>query len=862
MKYDFKKIEKKWQKVWAKKRYKIWRADDRRTPNTKRKAYVLDMFPYPSGEGLHVGHAEGYTASDIVARYLRMKGRNVLHPMGWDAFGLPAENYAIKKKIHPGLVVKNNVKRFKKQLEGLGFSYDWQKEINTTDPEYYKWTQWIFLQLFKRGLAYEAMLPVNWCPSCKTVLANEEVIDGRCDRCESLAERRNLKQWVLKITAYADRLFEDLKELDWPARVKEMQKNWIGRSEGRIIRFSLTYADNNAQTAQTGADHADSFPRSPLRSAESVLVVEVFTTRPDTIDGVTYLVLAPEHPIIPVLKNKIKNWKEVGAYIAVAENKSERDRVAEAREKTGVELKGIQAINPYNGEKIPVWISDYVIISYGTGAIMAVPQHDERDRQFAEKFDLPIKDAPLVPEKKWPGEKKVNYKLRDWIFSRQRYWGEPIPLIFCESCKKSMKNPKSQILNPKQILTLRVMTRRVKNSNFQNSKHESSIGELLNPGWIAVPEDDLPVELPKVKNYQPTGKAESPLAAIKKWVKVKCPNCGGPAKRETNTMPQWAGSNWYYIAYVVRKNSKFQIPNSKKIDYWLPVDIYVGGVEHAVLHLLYVRFWHKFLYDIGAVSTKEPFRKLVNQGLILGPDNQKMSKSRGNVVNPDEMTDKFGADSLRLYEMFMGPLEDSKPWNPRGVVGMYRFLSRVYNLIFKSKILNPKQILTPRAMTRGVKNSNFQDTKLERLLHKTIKKVTEDIENFRFNTAISALMILLNETEKTGRWSLVAGRLFLKLLFPFAPHLAQELWQKLGHKTLLDYEPWPQWSKKFAEEEQFDLVVQISGRTRSVIRADKGISEIKAKTMALNDEKIQKWIGGKPIKKVIFVKDRLINLLV
>ncbi len=779
MKYNFKKIERKWQRVWAKNGYRLWRVkDESKVKSQKSKVYVLDMFPYPSGEGLHVGHVEGYTASDIVARYWRMKGRNVLHPMGWDAFGLPAENYAIKKKIHPSKVVVQNVKRFKEQLNSLGFSYDWSREINTTDPEYYKWTQWIFLQLFKKGLAYEAEVPVNWCPSCKTVLANEEVIGGRCERCDSLAERRNLKQWMLRITSYADRLLKDLEKLDWPERVKEMQRNWIGRSEGRLINFPI---------------------------AESNYAVEVFTTRPDTIDGVTYMVLAPEHPLVANLKEKIQNAKEVAGYIAQAENKSERERISDLNKKTGVQLKGIFAVNPHNKEKIPVWISDYVLVQYGTGAIMAVPAHDERDKQFAETFHLPIKNVPLVPKNKWLGEEKINYKLRDWIFSRQRYWGEPIPIIKCEQ-----------------------------------------------QGNIPVPEKDLPVELPKVKNYEPTGKAESPLAGIKKWVNVKCPECGGSAKRETNTMPQWAGSNWYYLAYIMKSDSSFKLQASS-FKFWLPVDIYVGGTEHAVLHLLYARFWHKFLYDLGLVFTKEPFQKLVNQGLILGPDGQKMSKSRGNVANPDDMVKKFGADSLRLYEMFMGPLEEAKPWDPRGIVGLHRFLNRICHRLWRGPATGVENF--------GGDKKEGEIKGIKRLLHKTIKKVTEDIENFHFNTAISALMILLNEVEKTDTLPKEFYKTYCKLLFPFVPHLAQELWSLLGYKSLLDYESWPEYDEKLIAEEEFDLVLQVNGKTRGTIKAATGISQKDAEKLALTSETVKKWIGGKPVKKVIFVKDRLINFI-
>ncbi len=781
MKYDFKKIEKKWQKEWAKGKYKIWHSSDGvASPaggvgRQKPKQYVLDMFPYPSGEGLHVGHVEGYTASDIYTRFLRMNGYNVLHPMGWDAFGLPAENYAIKKKIHPSIVVKNNVKNFTRQLQSLGFSYDWQREINTTDPDYYRWTQWIFLKLFEKGLAYEAEIPVNWCPNDKTVLANEEVIEGCCERCGAKVERKKLKQWVLKITAYADRLLSDLEGLQWPERVKEMQRNWIGRSEGALIKFHLV-CDRVCTEDE----------------------IEVFTTRPDTIAGATYLVLAPEHSNLEKLKSRILNWDAVQKYAAVAKNKSERER-QENKEKTGVELRGIRATNPLNGKEIPVWISDYVLAHYGTGAIMAVPQHDERDREFAEKFKLPILDEPLIPKeeaiRKVSGKKTINYKLRDWIFSRQRYWGEPIPIIKCPTC-----------------------------------------------GNVAVPEKDLPVTLPKVKNYEPTGEAESPLAGIDKWVKVKCPQCKGDAKRETNTMPQWAGSCWYYLRYLDTKNKKAFV-DAEKEKYWMPVDLYLGGIEHAVLHLLYARFWHKVLFDLKFVSTTEPFMKLVNQGLILGPDGQKMSKSKGNVVNPDEMVEGFGADSLRLYEMFMGPLEDAKPWDPRGIIGVHRFLARAY------------------AVFGEVKKTGQSGDAAARLLHKTVKKVTEDIKNFHFNTAISAMMILLNEIEKSG---LSVGNLgiFAKILSPFAPHLAQECWVTLGNKTMLDNESWPVHDESLIVESRFELIVQVNGKLRDKISSQKGIDQTMAEKLALALPNVQKWIPGGQPKKVIFVKDRLINFIV
>jgi leucyl-tRNA synthetase len=815
MAYNFKKIESKWQKIWAKDDFKVWHVEDK---TREKKLYILDMFPYPSGEGLHVGHVEGYTASDIMTRYYRMWGHNVLHPMGWDAFGLPAENYAIKMKVHPRKVVEKNVKNFKRQLRSLGFSYDWQREINTTDPEYYKWTQWIFLQLLKQGLAYEAEVPVNWCPSCKTVLANEEVVNDKCERCGTLVERKELRQWVLKITAYAERLLEDLAMLDWPEKVKEMQKNWIGRSEGAELEFPVS---------------------------DSNLKIKVFTTRADTLPGATYVVVAPEHPLITTLGARIINQSSVKEYIEKAKHKSELERIAESKTKTGVELKGITAINPYTKKEIPVWVSDYVLLSYGTGAIMAVPAHDERDFAFAKEFKLPI--TPVVSPDKNDGDfatreletayigdgvmvnageldglpnhiakdraiemvngkKKINYKLRDWIFSRQRYWGEPIPVIKCEKC-----------------------------------------------GVVPVPDEELPVLLPKVKNYQPTGEAESPLAAIKKWVNVKCPTCGGPAKRETNTMPQWAGSCWYYLRYLDTQNREAMVDKAKE-KYWMPVDVYIGGVEHAVLHLLYARFWHKVLFDLGFVSTKEPFQKLVNQGLILGPDGQKMSKSRGNVINPDLMVEKFGADSLRLYEMFMGPLEDAKPWQPEGIVGLHRFLTRMYNLGMEVK----KNMKKKKADEAAV----LPDSTV-RLLHKTIKKVTEDTEHFRFNTAISAMMILLNELEKhKNQLSITNFQLLIKLLFPFAPHLSQELWQQLGNESLLDAESWPTYDEAFTVDNEVELLVQINGKLRDKVMVAKDISQEAAEKLVLEREKVKEHLSGKKPQKVIFVPGRLMNIVV
>ncbi len=848
MNYNHKKIEKKWQKEWAKDGFKIWRAKDGaasasplslRATASRGKKYVLDMFPYPSGEGLHIGHLLGYVGSDILSRYFRMRGFNVLHPMGWDAFGLPAENYAIKHKIHPEVAVKRNIKNFKRQLNEPGFSYDWSREINTTDPEYYKWTQWIFLQMFQRGLAYEAELPVNWCPKDKTVLANEEVVDGCCERCGAKVERKNLKQWVLKITVYADRLVKDLDLLEWPEKVKELQRNWIGRSEGALIKFPIKFLDNNVRLPRVDQGIG---PRNDAG------VVEVFTTRADTLAGATYLVLAPEHPSVASLLNiknqisRIKNIEEVINYVNQTKNRSDRER-QENKNKTGVELKGIKAVNPLNNEEIPVWISDYVLASYGTGAIMAVPQHDERDREFAQKFNLPIIDRPLISKdevvKLVGGKVTVKYKLRDWIFSRQRYWGEPIPLVFCENCAEEQKNKKKEKQEGKQ-------------EEIASGTRNDSAGEILNPGWIAVPEKDLPVKLPRVKSYEPTGTGESPLAAIEKWVKVKCPQCGGPAKRETNTMPQWAGSCWYYLGYLIgeHKSTKAQKQNDaglaqfKEIfDRWQPVDLYIGGVEHAVLHLLYARFWHKFLYDIGAVSTVEPFQKLMNQGLMLGPDGGKMSKSKGNVVSPDEMIEKFGADALRMYERFMGPFPDAKFWDPHGIVGVRRFLERVWDYVLVAKKIRES------------------DKQVQKLLHKTIKKVTGDIEEFHFNTAISAMMIFMNEAEKLPL-SKADALNFVKLLSPFAPYIAQELAVELGHKKLLDYEVWPAWDQALIVENTFELVVQINGKTRATVPARRDISESEAKDLALSLESVKKWVGTSSVKKVIYIRNRLINLIV
>ncbi len=831
---NFNKISKKWQKIWEKEGiYKNYKKP--------KKFYVLDMFPYPSGEGLHVGHPRGYIATDLIARYKQMQGYSVLHPMGWDAFGLPAENYALKHKIHPKIAVSKNIKRFKEQLNKFGFTYDWDREINTTDPEYYKWTQWIFLKLFENGLVYESFEPIIWCPSCKTGLALEDLEDGKCERCGSEVEKKPLRQWVLKMTAYAEKLLKGLEELDWPESIKEQQKNWIGKSQGAEIEF---------------------------RILNSKFKINVFTTRLDTIFGCTYLVVAPEHELVSSIKHQVSNWPEVEKYIKQAKKKTDLQRTGLTKDKTGVELKSIKAINPFNNEEVPIFVADYVLPHYGTGAVMAVPAHDERDYEFATKYNLPIRqvilsqinpdfnadlrgkkinkafteDGILVDsgkftgmtsekarqemikwlEKNKLGSRKINYKMRDWVFARQRYWGEPFPLVFCENCAKRIKNKKYK-------------------------KGEFTKGELLNPGWIQIQEKDLPVKLPEVKYYEPSGTGESPLTNISKWVNTECPKCGGLAKRETNTMPQWAGSNWYYVAYLIKKNKKYQW-DKKEIKKWLPVDLYVGGVEHATRHLLYARFWHKFLYDIKAVPVNEPFKKLMNQGLILAEDGRKMSKRWGNVINPDDMIRIFGADALRLYEMFMGPFDQSIAWSSDGIRGMKRFLDRIYKLV--SGV---------RYQVSGNKNE-----KIERLLHQTIKKVTEDIENFRFNTAISSLMILFNDIEKNLQtYKLTNLQTFLKLLAPFAPHLTEEIWRNvLGNKKSIHLESWPKYNPKLIEEEKFEMIVQVNGKVRDRVSAPSGISQKEAENIALSSEKIKKLIAGLKIKKIIFVPNRLINIVI
>jgi len=815
MKYQPLKIERKWQKIWEKKGF--FKAKDF---SKKEKLYLLVEFPYPSGSGLHVGHCRSYIGMDILARKKRMEGKNVLFPMGWDAFGLPTENYAIKTGIPPQKATKENTQNFKKQEKMLGLSFDWSREINTTDPEYYKWTQWIFIQLFKHGLAYKAKMPVNWCPSCKIVLANEEVIDGRCERCGEKVIRKEKEQWLLRITKYADRLIKDLDLVDYPEKVKILQKEWIGRSEGAEIEFKIKGMKN--------------------------LSIKVFTTRPDTLFGATYLVLAPEHPLIEKLKDKIKNQKEVESYVEEAKNKLERERISQEKEKTGVKLEGILAINPVNQKEIPIFVADYVLGSYGTGAIMAVPAHDQRDFEFAQKHHLPIievirpkqgkgfdgkkayeGEGILINSQKFNGlesqkakeeivkflskkglaKKAVYYKLRDWIFSRQRYWGEPIPMIKCPKC-----------------------------------------------GWVPVPEKDLPVKLPKIKEYRPTEKGDSPLAKVKSWVEVKCPKCGSKAQRETDVMPNWAGSNWYYLRYCDPKNKK-ELASKRKLKYWMPVDWYNGGMEHTTLHLLYSRFIYKFLWDIGAVPKEigpEPYKKRTSHGVVLAEGGEKMSKSKGNVVNPIEVVKEYGADSLRVYEMFMGPFEQSVAWSQKGIKGARNFLERIWRLGEELKKRKKSQI----------KDKEIE-RKIEIALNKTIKKVSLDIDQLKFNTAISALMEFLNLiSQNKENLSLKVFQTFLKLLSPFAPHLADELWSQLGFRGYASTQKWPSWDEELIKEEKILLIVQVNGKVRDKIEVEREISQKEAQEIALASEKVKKWVEGKKIKKVIFVPGKLINFVI
>jgi leucyl-tRNA synthetase len=798
--YDFKKIEEKWQKIWEEESLYEVKED-----NNKKKFYILDMFPYPSAEGLHVGHPEGYTASDIIARKRIMEGLNVLHPMGWDAFGLPTENYALKMKIHPKIATANNINNFKRQIKRFGFSYDWSREINTSDPAYFKWTQWIFLKMYENGLAYEANVPINWCPSCKTGLANEEVIQGICERCGTKIERRNMRQWMLKITAYADRLLKDLDLLDWPEKIVTMQKNWIGRSEGVEIDFKIKDTDK---------------------------AIKVFTTRPDTIFGATYLVLAPEHPILSELLTGTAR-ENLEEYRNRIKSKSDLERTSLIKEKEGI-FTNLFAINPVNGQILPIYVADYVLLTYGTGAIMAVPAHDQRDFEFAVKYNLPVvqvikpeleenllneayegegvminssqfngmnsiearKAITEYLENMGAGEKVVKYKLRDWVFSRQRFWGEPIPIVHCEKC-----------------------------------------------GAVPLPYDELPLTLPDVPYYETSGTGESPLALIEDWINVNCPKCGGKAKRETNTMPQWAGSCWYYIRYVDPQNDS-ELANKDKINYWLPVNLYIGGAEHAVLHLLYARFWHKFLFDIGVVNTPEPFIKLRNQGLVLAEDGRKMSKSLGNVINPDDVIDQYGADVIRMYEMFMGPFDQDTMWSTEGVEGIRRFINKVWSLFDETEI-----------------NNESPDEDTLRIMHKTIKKVSFDIENFGFNTAISALMIYVNHLLKLPKRPKVTLENLTLLLAPFAPHISEELWSLLGHNYSIFKEKWPQYMDELAKDKILEVPIQVNGKLRSKLFVSEEITEEEIKNLALTDEKVKNYTGGKNIKKVIYIKNKLLNIV-
>lgn len=761
-KYNHKKIEKKWQEKWEKD--EPYKAEDF---SKREKSYILVEFPYPSGDGLHTGHARSYTALDIIARKRRAEGKNVLYPIGWDAFGLPTENHALKTGVHPKETTKKNTDTFRRQLKMLGISFDWSREINTTDPEYYKWTQWIFLQMFKKGLAYKDKMPINWCLSCKIGLANEEVVDGHCERCGGETEKQDKEQWMLTITKYADRLDKDLDDVDYLEAIKIQQRNWIGKSEGAEIDFNIKESDKT---------------------------IKVFTTRPDTIFGATYMVLAPEHNLVEELKSQIENFDEVEKYIKEAGKKTEIERTAEGKEKTGVELKGITVINPANNEETPVFIADYVMIEYGTGAIMAVPAYDERDREFAEKFDLPIVEADLVDKdeviKKVNGEKVVKYKLRDWVFSRQRYWGEPIPIIHCGEC-----------------------------------------------GPVPVPEDELPVELPEVDDYKPTDSGESPLTKAEDWVNVKCPSCSGEAKRETDVMPNWAGSSWYYLRYADPDNSE-AFADKKNLKYWTPVDWYNGGMEHTTLHLLYSRFWHKFLYDIKVVPTHEPYQKRTSHGLILAEGGEKMSKSKGNVVNPDEVVETFGADSLRLYEMFMGPFDQAIAWSTDNMVGVRRFIEKVWRLNEKVKNIE----------------SNI-------VLDSAIKKVGSDVESMKFNTAISTLMILVGRMEKKEEVSKADYEILLVLLAPFAPHVAEELWEKLGKDGSILNEKWPEYDESKTVEDTAKIAIQVDGKVRASIEVSVDEDEEKVKEKALEEENVKKWIEGKEVQKVIYINGKIVSIV-
>ena len=829
MAYNFREIEKKWQKKWYEEG--TFNAKD---DYTMKKWYGLIEFPYPSGQGLHVGHPRSYTALDIVARKKRMEGYNVLYPIGFDAFGLPAENYAIKNHIHPKITTENNVNHFREQLKSIGFSFDWSREINTTDPNYYKWTQWIFIQLFKKGLAYKATMPINFCTGCKVGLANEEVVNGVCERCGSPVVQKEKSQWMLGITKYAQRLIDDLDDLDYLEKIKIQQKNWIGRSEGAEVNFKI-------------------------KDTEDSLLV--YTTRPDTIYGATYMVIAPEHELVEKYKDKILNKAEIEDYKKKSALKSDFERSELNKEKTGVEIKGIKAINPFTNEEIPIWISDYVLITYGTGAIMAVPAHDDRDFEFAKKFNLPIKpvikpdlrnvseDLRKELESKFDylleenvdyskiemqepftdvnngiainsgildgltskeaikkaisyieehklGTRKVNYKLRDWVFSRQRYWGEPIPMVYCEDC-----------------------------------------------GWVPIPEEELPLKLPDIEDYEPGENGESPLAKQTEWIKTKCPHCGKPARRETDTMPQWAGSSWYFLRYMDPHNDK-ALASKEAIEYWSPVDWYNGGMEHTTLHLLYSRFWHKFLYDIGVVPTKEPYQKRTSHGMILGSNGEKMSKSKGNVINPDDIVKEFGADTFRVYEMFMGPFDQTAPWSMESIRGCGKFLDRVWNL---------QNILT---------EEEGYSEKHEKMMHKAIKKVSLDIEEMKFNTAVATFMTMTNEFVKDKTITKGEYKTFLQLLNPFAPHMTEELFSILGEKKTINETPWPKYDETKTINDEIEIPVQFNGKLKAVVKAQREADESTVKEIVKNDETVKKALEGKTIVKEIYVKGRVYNIVV
>ncbi len=799
--YNFKMIEKKWQDRWDEAH-----AFEAENGSDKKKFFGLIEYPYPSGQGLHVGHPRSYTAMDIIARKRRMQGYNVLYPIGWDAFGLPAENYAIKNNVHPAVITAKNIANFKRQLKMLGFSFDWSREVNTTDPDYYKWTQWIFLQLFKKGLAYKQEMPINWCTSCNVGLANEEVVNGVCERCGGEVIQKRQSQWMLKITEYAQRLIDDLDDIDFLDKIKTQQRNWIGRSEGAEVKFTLTTGDE----------------------------MVVYTTRCDTLFGATYTVISPEHPLIEKLSDKISNYEEVKAYQAAAAKKSEFERTELAKEKTGVKLCGVNAINPVTGTEIPVFVSDYVLVTYGTGAIMAVPAHDTRDWEFAKKFDLPIievvaggddveKEAytdvasgtmvnsgfltgmtvkEAIPamidylEKEGLGTRKVNYKLRDWVFSRQRYWGEPIPIIHCPKC-----------------------------------------------GQVPVPEEELPLVLPDMEEFKPGENGESPLANATDWINTTCPCCGGPAKRETDTMPQWAGSSWYFLRYTDAHNDS-ALASKEALDYWTPVDWYNGGMEHTTLHLLYSRFWHKFLFDIGVVPTKEPYQKRTSHGMILGENGEKMSKSRGNVVNPDDVVEEFGADAFRTYEMFLGAFDQSTPWSQQGLKGCYKFMEKIWNL---QNILTDDEGYSPE---------------LEKSVHKTIKKVGEDFERMKFNTAIATMMSFLNDVSKKGSITKGEYKTLITLLNPVAPHITEELWEILGGEGLLSLAKWPEYDEAKTVDDEVEIVVQINGKIRDKMNVSADLDRAGLEAVAMESERIRELTEGKTVIKVIAVPGKLVNIVV